>query len=64
MRQVADTPRMPNHPRHLLRRAHTCSSNQVALVLSVLVVHHHEKLAACERRQRVFHGVKTELGAR
>lgn len=64
MRQVADAPRMPNHPRHLLRRAHTCSSNQVALVLPVLVVHHHKELAACERRQCVVHGVEAELGPR
>jgi hypothetical protein len=47
-RAVFDAARMPDDERHLLRRAERGRAHQVALVLAVIIIDHHDNLAAAE----------------
>lgn len=55
---------MLDHPCHLFRRDTACGDDEVALVLPVLIVHDHEKLAPCEGIKRVYHWIEGKVCAR
>ena len=54
------SPRVFDHPRHLLCRTMTRSNDQVSFVLSVLVIHHKQELSSSKRIQSVLHRVERE----
>lgn len=57
---VKDIPSILYHPSHLLGRALASGEDQVAFVLSILVVHDHEELAPGKRRERILYWIELE----
>ena len=59
-RQADQATRLSGHEVDLFRGGELSGADQVAFVLSVLVVHHHHHFAIADRRQAIGDGVELE----